>query len=991
MELPADVKAFELFRRALDVVSDSVMLIALEDLRFVWVNKAFLSSGGFSQDEIVGHTVSELGFWDEPAIAEGFARSLAEEGRLVAKDVPVKGRDGDIRFVWFQGQTFELDGRALVLATGHDVTEQKVARDELLRRDIVLRAVADAAQRFLAAADWRECIDEVLGSLGLAEQVSRVYIFRNHEGPGGEPFASMINEWVADGIAPQLESPQSRGYPYTKGFSRWMEVLGAGGAIQGRVRDFPEEERPTLVSEDILSVAAVPLAVGGAWWGFLGFDECANEREWSPSEIEALRAAAGILGAAIERGEVQERLREVEATHRALIERIPAVVYTAELGQPNAVTYVSPQYVSLIGYTPEERLADRDLWRRMIHPEDLPFVIEESVRTNETEEPFALEYRMRARDGRILWVRDESVIVRDQEGSGLYWLGLLTDVTTRRRAEDEVLRHDAILQAVAFAADTFLNAGSWTDAIDEVLARLGSSADVSRAYIFENHVLEDGTPVTSQRFEWCAPGIRSELGNPDLQGFPRDGTYRRWDEVLRSGGTISGPVRSFPRREQDELGREGILSLLSVPISVEGEWWGYLGFDDCITEREWSQSEIEALRSAAGIVGAAIRRHVAEERLREAEERHRSVVETIPAVVYRDALDEVSAALYISPQVESLLGYPPEEHVSEPRLWVDHLHPADRERVLAENQRTNRTGDPFAADYRMIKKDGGVVWVHDESLLVRDADGKPRYWQGVMVDITNSKRAEEELQKALEMEREAADRLRALDEMKNTFLTAVSHDLRTPLAAVLGLALTLERDDMSLEPHESQDLARRIAANARKLDRLVTDLLDLDRLSRGILEPKLSTTDIGLLVRKVVDEADFLHEHPVAVEAESVVAKVDTAKIERIVENLLANTARHTPPGTPVWVRVARENGNALISVEDAGPGVLSELRDAVFEPFRQGTDGAVPSPGVGIGLSLVARFAELHGGRAWVEDRVGGGASFKVALPIVPPGAPPI
>jgi signal transduction histidine kinase len=214
----------------------------------------------------------------------------------------------------------------------------------------------------------------------------------------------------------------------------------------------------------------------------------------------------------------------------------------------------------------------------------------------------------------------------------------------------------------------------------------------------------------------------------------------------------------------------------------------------------------------------------------------------------------------------------------------------------------------------------------------------------------------------------------------------VSHDLRTPLAAILGLAITLERDDIDLAARESQDLTRRIAANARKLDRLVTDLLDLDRLSRGILEPQRHPTDVGALVRKVVNEGDFLTDHPVQVEADPVILAVDGAKVERIVENLLANAVRHTSIGTQIWIKVNAVDDGVLIAVEDAGSGVPADLREAVFEPFRQGKEGG-PSPGVGIGLSLVARFSELHGGKAWVEDREGGGASFRVFLPGAPTG----
>ncbi len=292
-------------------------------------------------------------------------------------------------------------------------------------------------------------------------------------------------------------------------------------------------------------------------------------------------------------------------------------------------------------------------------------------------------------------------------------------------------------------------------------------------------------------------------------------------------------------------------------------------------------------------------------------------------------------------------------------------------------------GTSLSVEYRMITREGRTVWVREEASLVRDEQGLPSFWQGVYIDITELKRAEEELNNALQREMDASERLRALDEMKNTFLQAVSHDLRTPLAAILGLALTLEREDVELDESEVRDLATRIASNSRKLDRMVADLLDLDRLTRGIIEPKLRDTDVGALVRRVVDEFDMPGNREILLEdVGRVVIPVDASKVEHIVENLLMNTARHTPGGSRVWVQVGARDGGALITVEDEGPGVPEELRDVIFDPFRQGPSISSHSPGVGVGLALVARFAELHGGRAWVEARRGGGASFRVFLP---------
>jgi len=264
----------------------------------------------------------------------------------------------------------------------------------------------------------------------------------------------------------------------------------------------------------------------------------------------------------------------------------------------------------------------------------------------------------------------------------------------------------------------------------------------------------------------------------------------------------------------------------------------------------------------------------------------------------------------------------------------------------------------------------------------RGPDGKIAGVVGLGVDVTERYRAEEVLRDALQREQQAAERLRALDEMKNAFLTAVSHELRTPLTSVLGFAQTLTRD--GLADDERMALQHRLVANAQKLDRLLGDLLDLDRLHRGLIEARRRPANLGSLVVRVADAWSMAAGRSVSIDAPSIVVAIDAPKVERIVENLLSNAAKYTPAGTRHWIRVRRTSDGALIAVEDDGPGIPGDLREVVFEPFRQGRELPSHAPGVGIGLSLVGRFAALHGGRAWVEDRPGGGASFRVLLPVV-------
>jgi PAS domain S-box-containing protein len=369
-------------------------------------------------------------------------------------------------------------------------------------------------------------------------------------------------------------------------------------------------------------------------------------------------------------------------------------------------------------------------------------------------------------------------------------------------------------------------------------------------------------------------------------------------------------------------------------------------------------------------------------------ERFHELVESLDAIFW-EADPETLAFTFLSHRASIMLGRTREWGAAGPHAWGDHVHPEDRERATAlVRQALASPGQDLSLEYRALGPEGEPMWFRDLVRVGADARGG-NLLRGLIVDITDRKRAEQALRRseqkysdAFRREREATQRLRALDEMKNTFLEAVSHDLRTPLTSILGSAITLEQAGLDVPRSDALDLLRRIATNARKLERLLSDLLDLDRLQRGIVSPQRRLTDVSALVSQAVKESDLLGGREVELEEGTVVANVDAAKVERIVENLLANAARHTPAGTPIWIRVARQDGGVEIVVEDAGPGVPDDMKDAVFEPFRQGDGAPNPSPGVGVGLSLVARFAELHGGRAWVEDRPDGGASFHVLLP---------
>jgi GAF domain-containing protein len=193
------------------------------------------------------------------------------------------------------------------MGPGEGTTPEGVGRSEA-----ILRAVAHAVRVLASAPSWSAVADEVLGRLGEAAGVSRAYLFENSTSPEGVLLMTEVNEWCALGITRTITDPENRDFPYAGDFQRYVKLLGTGEALWGLTTDFPDAERRDMEDEGILATAFVPVFVGEDWWGFVGFDDCVTERAWTDLEIEALKAAAETLGAAMQRERVEMELRDAE-------------------------------------------------------------------------------------------------------------------------------------------------------------------------------------------------------------------------------------------------------------------------------------------------------------------------------------------------------------------------------------------------------------------------------------------------------------------------------------------------------------------------------------------------------------------------------------------------------------------------------------------------------------------------------------------------------
>ena len=236
----------------------------------------------------------------------------------------------------------------------------------------------------------------------------------------------------------------------------------------------------------------------------------------------------------------------------------------------------------------------------------------------------------------------------------------------------------------------------------------------------------------------------------------------------------------------------------------------------------------------------------------------------------------------------------------------------------------------------------------------------------------------------LEQEALAAERLRVSDSMKTTILQAVSHDLRSPLTAMRVAAESLASPAIELDEADRRHQLDTVRTEARRLDRLVANLLDLSRLESGAAAPRRELVAVDELVAQALGELPAPEQTRVVVRlpADVPLVEVDAVQVERALVNLLENALRYSRPGADVQISASTESGEVVLGVRDDGPGIGSEDLARVFEPFERLAPGETRQ-GAGLGLAIARGFAEVNGGRIWAESRSGEGASFMLAFPL--------
>jgi len=444
-------------------------------------------------------------------------------------------------------------------------------------------------------------------------------------------------------------------------------------------------------------------------------------------------------------------------------------------------------------------------------------------------------------------------------------------------------------------------------------------------------------------------------------------------------------VLAGERHRASTVATFGFRFFAAVPLrSPEGYAIGAV----CVLDREprkLTPQQADALRAVGRqVTGLLEGRRASDES--PSGDNFRPLVEQLLGAVYVEDVGATSG-WYFSPQIEQVTSYSAAEWASSPDFFARVLHPEDRDWVLEATARAHVTGEPIRLEYRLIAKEGRVVWIQDDAVVACDADGNPRYFQGLLTDITARRELTAERDGLLERLREQNERLLDVDRIKDELLATVSHELRTPLTSILGY-LELVLDDTGTLTDDQARHLEVIGRNAERLLALVSDLLFVAHVQAGSVEIEHDVVTLGEIVGHSVVAAQ-----PAATRCNvlltldpgrNITVLGDAHRLCQVVDNLLSNAVKFTPSGGSVTVRLSTEGERAVIEVADTGPGMSESDLDALFVRFFR-TEAAKKSavPGTGLGLSIVKAIVEAHGGEIDVDTAEGVGTTFRVFLPL--------
>jgi PAS domain S-box-containing protein len=582
----------------------------------------------------------------------------------------------------------------------------------------------------------------------------------------------------------------------------------------------------------------------------------------------------------------------------------------------------TPELERIYGLEPGSVRVYADFGTR-VHPDDLAMV--EAARNDAVSDhrSFAVEFRIVQPGGNLRWILGKGGAVYDAAGAATRVFGVNIDITERKAASESLRRTEALLTAVSETTD------------DAIYVK-----DLDSRLVMVN-------PATVRL---VGKPLEQILGHTDAEFYDDPAIAH---SILEHDRALirHGEPQVFEETVESPSGHRIMLSSKVPWRDRDGRIIGIIGISRDITERKR-----------------------AEQALADSEERYRRIVETAEEGIALHAAD--GTITYVNERMANMLGYSRAELVG--RSSLDFVDEGEREAVIRAREAL-KEGRGVHRERRLLRKDGSTLWTLSNVTPQRDETGKVVGHLAMHTDITPLKEAGDAL-------REVNARLEETDRRKDEFIAILSHELRNPLAPIRYALPALQKAGVTDAGGEAIEVIQRQVTH---LTRLVDDLLDVSRITTGKIELRRDYVTLRTVVRAAVEAAAPAvatggHSLQLHIPDEPLWVYGDAARLSQVVTNLLDNSAKYTPRGGQLAVTVSCQGDHATVSVRDNGVGIPAADLPTVFEMFHQVKRGENAPGGLGIGLALVKRLVEMHGGSIEAHSAgAGQGAEFVVQLPV--------
>ncbi len=652
-----------------------------------------------------------------------------------------------------------------------------------------------------------------------------------------------------------------------------------------------------------------------------------------PLEYEGEQALISGFVDVTELRQAQFTAREQEKYFRALVENSSEVFVV--VNEDGSIRYESPSMESVTGYRPDERNG-RSVFE-LVHPEDV-----EEVRAGFAE-AFSQPDRLFSREFRGFWKNGW----RHVEARGK---NMLDDPTVR-----------------GFVA-TFR----------DVTEKKADAEALERSERFYRSLIENALDVMvvvnqDATISYESPSVERVLGYSLEDVLGKDGFRFVHSDDVEKGKKTLDTILANPG--------------MTVPLEVRvRDKEGSLRIAECLAR---NLRDDEAVRGITINFRDITKRTLAERDLRESEERYRILAENVRDVIW--TTDMELGFTYISPSIAPLLGYSVEEAIGmriEGLMTSESL--SQTLSVFAEELRTldsdhRSLPESRTLELELVRKDGSTIWTEVVASVMRDEFFRPSGVLGIARDISERRKAREELEQSYRQEKHLREQLEGEVKRRVEFTRALTHELKTPLTSILAssdMLLAQLREDPYL------GLARNIHWGASNLNVRIDELLDLARLETGMLELKTDSVDLAQLLRDTASRMYPVAESQgqtlnVVVPPSLPVVEGDAPRLQQVVLNLLDNAIKFTPKEGRISLQARETDSSIVVEVQDTGKGLPQEEVTRLFEPYYQSETGRDRKGGLGLGLALCKTLVELHGGHVWAKSQPGRGSTFAFSLPL--------